>query len=144
MTGEAHAPHEEARAIVVIVGPVRRADTAMNISGIVVTTAPAAVPDVAEGLAALPFVEVTHVDAAGGRIVVVQERASVADEMDGLRAIQRLPGVSSADLVTHYFGDEDRPPELPVAEVARCLDHQESGPAPLPASNPNTDSWRSS
>ena len=116
----------------------------MNFSGIVITTAPASVPEVAESLAALPSVEVTHVDAAGGRIGVVQERESVADEMDGLRAIQRLPGVNSADLVTHYFGDEDRPPELPVAEVARRLDHQDSGPAPRPASHPNPDSWRSS
>jgi nitrate reductase NapAB chaperone NapD len=116
----------------------------MNLSGIVVTTTPAFVPDVAERLAALEFVEVTHVDAAGGRIVVVQEHASVADEMDGLRAIQRLPGVVTADLVAHYFGDEERPSALPVAEVARCLDHQGGGPASPLAPNPNPDSWRSS
>jgi nitrate reductase NapAB chaperone NapD len=116
----------------------------MNLSGIVVTTAPASVPDVAAGLAGLPWVEVTHVDAAAGRIVVVQERASVADEMDGLRAIQRLPGVASADLVVHYFGDEQRAPGMPIAEVARSLDQPGGGPAPLPASVPNPDSWRSS
>jgi nitrate reductase NapAB chaperone NapD len=123
---------------------IRRADMAMNLSGIVVTTAPASVPDVAERLAALAFVEVTHVDAGGGRIVVVQERASIADEMDGLRTIQRLPGVVAADLVVHYFGDEERPSALPVAEVARHLDHQGCGPASPPAPNPNPDSWRSS
>jgi nitrate reductase NapAB chaperone NapD len=116
----------------------------MNLSGIVVTTAPASVPDVAEGLAALAFVEVTQVDPVGGRIVVVQERASVADEMEGLRAIQRLPGVVSADLVVHYFGDEERPPGLPVAELARRLEPREAGVAPASASDPNPDSWRSS
>jgi nitrate reductase NapAB chaperone NapD len=116
----------------------------MNLSGIVVFTTPAFVPDVAERLAALEFVEVTHVDAAGGRIVVVQERASVAEEMDGLREIQRLPGVVTADLVAHYFGDEERPPALSIAEVAQRLDHQGGGPASPPASSPNPDSWRSS
>jgi nitrate reductase NapAB chaperone NapD len=116
----------------------------MNISGIVVTTAPASVPDVAVRLAALPCVEVAQVDAAGGRIVVVQERASVADEMDGLRAIQRLPGVVTADLVVHYFGDEERPPGLPVAELARRLEPRDAGPTPASVSIPNPDSWRSS
>jgi nitrate reductase NapAB chaperone NapD len=122
---------------------MRRADTAMNISGIVVTTAPAAAPDVAAGLAALPFVEVTHVDASGGRIVVVQEHESVAGQMDGLRSIQRLPGVHAADLVMHYFGDEDPLPGQPVAEVARQFDPPDCGPEPRPVSNPNPDSWRS-
>ncbi|HET9024846.1 MAG TPA: chaperone NapD [Burkholderiaceae bacterium] len=116
----------------------------MNISGIVVTTAPASVPDVAVGLAALPCVEVAQVDAAGGRIVVVQERASVADEMEGLRAIQRVPGVVSADLVVHYFGDEERPPALPVAELARRLEPREAGVTSASVPNPNPDSWRSS
>jgi nitrate reductase NapAB chaperone NapD len=122
---------------------MRRAGTAMNISGIIVTTAPAAVPEVVAALSALPFVEVTQVDAAGGRIVVVQEHATVAGEMDGLQTIQRLSGVHGADLVMHYFGDEDPPPGQPVAEVARRLDQPEGGRAPPPASNPNPDSWRS-
>lgn len=115
----------------------------MNISGILVTATPAAVPDVVKRLAALPFVEVAQIDAVGGRVVVVQERASVADEMDGLRAIQRLPGVVAADLVVHYFGDEDRPAELPVAEIARRLEPRDAGPTPAAAANPNPDSWRS-
>lgn len=116
----------------------------MNFSGIVVTTAPARVPEVAESLAALPFLEVTCVDAAGGRIVVVQERETVADEMDGLRAIQRMPGVAGADLVVHYFGDEDHPPGLTAAEVARRLEPRSAGEAPVPLVDPNPDSWRSS
>jgi nitrate reductase NapAB chaperone NapD len=116
----------------------------MNLSGIVVTTTPASVPDVVNGLATLAFVEVTQIDPVGGRIVVVQERASVADEMEGLRAIQRLPGVVSADLVVHYFGDEERPPGLTVAELALRLEPREAGVVPASVSHPNPDSWRSS
>jgi nitrate reductase NapAB chaperone NapD len=116
----------------------------MNLSGIVVTTAPARVPEVAELLAALPFLEVTQCDAGSGRIVVVQERESVADEMDGLRAIQRVPGVLTADLIVHYFGDEERPAGLSGAEIARRLEPQDAGPAPASASHPTHASWRSS
>ena len=116
----------------------------MNLSGIVVTTAPARVPDVAASLAALPFLDVTHVDAASGRIVVVQERDNTAAEMDGLRLIQRLPGVMSADLVVHYFGDEERPPAQPIAEIARQLEQPVPAVTPGRASDPNPDSWRSS
>lgn len=115
----------------------------MNISGIVVTTAPARVPEVAAALAALPFLEVSHADPRSGRIVVVQERESIADEMDGLRAIQRLPGVISADLVVHYFGDADPPAGLPVAEVARRLEPFDAEPPAASAPNPNLPSWRS-
>ncbi len=116
----------------------------MNFSGIVVTTAPACVPDVATSLAALPFLEVTATDPAGGRIVVVQERTSVADEMEGLRAIQRLPGVISADLVVHYFGDEDHPAALPVAEVIRRLEPADPREPRACRPDPDSDSWRSS
>ena len=116
----------------------------MNLSGILVTTAPALVPEVAASLAALPFLEVTCTDPAAGRIVVVQEHESVADEMDGLRTIQRVAGVISADLVVHYFGDEDRPPGLPVADVARRLEPQSAGERSAPRADPDSDSWRSS
>jgi hypothetical protein len=64
--------------------------------------------------------------------------------MDGLRAIQRLAGVASADLVVHYFGDEDLPPGLPVAEIARRLEPRGAGAGPGPNADPNPDSWRSS
>lgn len=116
----------------------------MNVSGIVVTTAPARVPEVAESLAAFPFLEVTCTDAAGGRIVVVQERENVSDEMEGLRAIRRVPGVIAADLVVHYFGDENPPPGLTVADVARRLEHAGAGERPAPVTDSKPNSWRNS
>ena len=113
----------------------------MNISGIVVTTVPARVPEVAAALAAFPSLGVAQCDVPGGRIVVVQECASVADEVEGLRAIQRLPHVFSADLVVHYFGDEPQPSVASVADGARPPDRCGTDAAP-PAVQPDPNSWR--
>jgi nitrate reductase NapAB chaperone NapD len=93
----------------------------MNVSGILVSALPSHVAELVDALARLPLTEVAQVDAPGGRIVVVQERESVAQEFDGLRAIQRLPHVLSADLVMHYFGDDAQPAVLAADEVARRL-----------------------
>lgn len=78
----------------------------MNFSGIAVTTKPEWVDAVAQGLAALPGVEVFGRDAASGKLVIVQEAASVADEVAGFKAIRSLPNVIAADLVYHYFADD--------------------------------------
>lgn len=81
----------------------------MNISGIVVRALPAHAGEVARRIADLPLTEVAQIDAAGGRIVVVQEAGSVGAEFEALRRIQCLPHVLSADLVMHYFGDAPQP-----------------------------------
>ncbi|MFO1195981.1 MAG: chaperone NapD [Burkholderiaceae bacterium] len=91
----------------------------MNYSGIAVLAEPTAVPDVVDALRALPGVEVHQVDAATGRIVVVQEAEHVDAEMAGFASIRSLAGVVSADLVCHYFGDGDAPPPDPDAAIAR-------------------------
>jgi nitrate reductase NapD len=93
----------------------------MNISGILVSALPAHVTDVVAALATLPLTDVTQVDAPRGRIIVVQERKTVAQESDGLRAIQQLPHVISADLVMHYFGDDEPPALMAADDVARRL-----------------------
>ena len=85
----------------------------MNLSGILVIAAPGRFDEVVAGLPGLPGVEVHHVDAAASRAVVVQEAAGIDQEVDGLRRIQLLPGVASAEMVYHYFGDDpslDRAP----------------------------------
>jgi nitrate reductase NapD len=79
----------------------------MNLSGILVTADPAALHSVLGCLATLPGVEVRDVDAASGRIVVVQEAADVGAEVDGFSRIRALPNVINADLVCHYFDDAD-------------------------------------
>jgi len=78
----------------------------MNLSGIAVSVDAPLTETVARALAALPGVQVTHMDGARGRIVVVQEADDVAAEIAGFRAIQCIPGVVCADLVYHYFGDQ--------------------------------------
>ncbi len=87
----------------------------MNLSGILVTAAPAHLAEVTAALAVLPGLEVRQTDAATGRIVVVQEAAEIGAEMDGFMRIRALPHVINVDLVCHYFGDE--PPETPAHPV---------------------------
>ncbi len=93
----------------------------MNLSGIAVLAAPQSVESVANALAALPGIQVHQVDAASGRIVLVQEAAEIAAEVDGFRAVQRTPGVISADLICHYFGEQPTS-EPDLARVLARLD----------------------
>lgn len=78
----------------------------MNLSGILVVTPPQELETTQEALNALDGVEVFHTDPQTGRMVVVQEAESVDDEVAGLQRIKALPGVSVAEMVYHYFGDE--------------------------------------
>lgn len=75
----------------------------MNLSGIAVTTQPEWVEDVANALAAIEGVEVFQTDTASGKLVVVQEAASVGAEVEGFKRIRALPHVMAVDLVQHYF-----------------------------------------
>jgi nitrate reductase NapAB chaperone NapD len=75
----------------------------MNISGILVTTLPEHVAEVARSLSALPGLEVSQTDVSSGKLVVVQEAASVGDEVEGFKRIRTLPHVVAVDLVQHYF-----------------------------------------
>ena len=77
----------------------------MNISSIVVHVAPSGLAEGVRRLGVLPGVEVQYTDAARGRIVVTQESGTTEEQEDGLRLIQALPGLLSAELVCHYFGD---------------------------------------
>ena len=42
-----------------------------------------------------------------GRMIAVLETEGADDQEEILRRIQRLPGVAAAELVYHYFGDDD-------------------------------------
>jgi nitrate reductase NapAB chaperone NapD len=87
----------------------------MNLSGILVTADPAQLSGVLQGLAVFPGMEVRQVDAAKGRIVVVQEAGDVGAEMNGFMQIRALPGVVNVDLVCHYFGDEEPAHDSPAS-----------------------------
>ena len=56
----------------------------------------------------LPGTEVHARDPHSGRLVVVQERASIEDHRQGLRELQALPGVLTAELVLHFLDPETR------------------------------------
>lgn len=85
----------------------------MNLSGILVMARPENLLRVAAELNALPGVEVHQQDPVG-RLVVVLEADKVRAEADGLRQIQAVPGVLMAEMVFHYFEEDDEVlPELP-------------------------------
>ena len=77
----------------------------MNLSGILVVSAPGRFDECLAAVAALPAVEVFHRDPSAHRFIVVQEAASVDDEMDGLLRLKAVPGVALAEMVYHYFAE---------------------------------------
>jgi len=91
-----------------------RARSPRHYSGIVVFAAPAELERCREQLEALPGVEVRHLDPAGGRLVAVQETATLEQQQEGLRRIQRLPAVRLAALVEHRV-DPAPDPTDPIA-----------------------------
>jgi nitrate reductase NapD len=83
----------------------------MNVSSVVVRVAPAGAAEGVRRLESLPGVEVLFTDAARGRIVLTQETLTTDEQEAGLRRIQALPGLLSAELVCHYFEDLEESPE---------------------------------
>lgn len=79
----------------------------MNISGILVVTAPEHTGNTVETLQGLPGIDVHHVDVATGRIVITQEAETISAEVDGLRRIRALPHIILAEMSYHNF-EEDR------------------------------------
>ena len=87
----------------------------MNLSGILVVAKSGHLDSVVDGLGALPGVEVHHRDDDTGRLIVVQEAASIDDEVEGLKRIKGIPHVILAEMTYHYFGEDEhqyRPDEV--------------------------------
>ena len=78
----------------------------MNISGIVLQAASGHLDTVLAAVAALPGVEIHHVEDAAARAVATIEAQDTEAEMATLKRIQDLPHVAMAELVYHYFEDE--------------------------------------
>jgi periplasmic nitrate reductase NapD len=68
---------------------------------------PEHVVEVAQSLSALQGLQVFQTDAASGKLVVVQEAASVGEEVEGFKRIRAVPHVIAADLVQHYFEEDN-------------------------------------
>jgi nitrate reductase NapD len=80
----------------------------MNLSGIVVAVSPAFIDSCIEQLNALPGIEVHNIDREKGRLVVVQEAESISAEVEGLKAIKALSHVTFAEMVYHYFAEDEQ------------------------------------
>ncbi len=80
-------------------------DEPMNISSIVVKSAPGKADAVLEGLRASRLCEV-HFHDSQGRIVVTIEGRDIEEEMEKLKTIQGMPFVVGAHLVYAYSEDE--------------------------------------
>jgi nitrate reductase NapD len=79
----------------------------MNYSGILVMARPQNVPRVSDALNALEGVEVFQQEPESGRIVAVLEAENIKAETDVLQAIKALPGVAAAEMVYHYFEEDE-------------------------------------
>jgi nitrate reductase NapAB chaperone NapD len=73
----------------------------MHFSGILVTAHPQELTGTSRRVDALPGVEVHYLDPEGGRIVVVLETETLEEQQEGLRHLERVPGVLAAALVEH-------------------------------------------
>jgi nitrate reductase NapD len=106
----------------------------MNISGILVVTAPDNMDATVERLQQMEGIDVHHTDAPTGRIIITQEAETIHDEVDGLKKIRTLPGIILAEMSYHHFEEDhtntDKLPEdldkenLDVKHVPRFLNEE--------------------
>ena len=78
----------------------------MNISGILVIVAPQRVESMVDQLKEMDGIDVHHIEAATGRIVITQEAEHISDEVDGLKRIRTLPGIILAEMSYHNFEED--------------------------------------
>ena len=77
-------------------------DAAGSVSGLCLMVRPEHLNEVEESLRELEWIEVHARDEATGRLIVVQEHETVEEHQKGLRELQAVPHVLTADLVVHY------------------------------------------
>ena len=78
-------------------------------------------------LNSLDGIDVHHIEAATGRIVITQEAETIHDEVDGLKRIRALPGIILAEMSYHNFEDDN---EL-IDAIPADLDDEANIPAYL-------------
>ena len=79
----------------------------MNLSAILVITAPAGIEACMSLLNDQPGLSVHHSDPITGKIMLIQEAESVDAEVESLKRIKALDGVSMAEMIYHYFEDDE-------------------------------------
>ena len=78
----------------------------MNISGILVIVSPQRVESMVDQLKEMDGIDVHHIEAATGRIVITQEAEHISDEVDSLKRIRALPGIILAEMSYHNFEED--------------------------------------
>lgn len=79
----------------------------MNLSAILVVTTPSRVDASIAMLANLPGITVHHSDPVTGKIMISQEAESIDAEVEGLKRIKALSEVAMAEMIYHYFEDDE-------------------------------------
>jgi nitrate reductase NapD len=79
----------------------------MNLSAILVVTHPSRLDECISVLGNMVGISVHHFDPAAGKIIVTQEAESVDAEVEGLKRIKTLSEVLMAEMIYHYFEDDD-------------------------------------
>lgn len=82
--------------------------TGWSVSGLCVTARPEKLEAIETMLSAFPGIEVHARDPRTGRLVVIQERPTLDAHRQGLRSLQALPDVLTAELVFHYQDRDTR------------------------------------
>lgn len=90
----------------------------MHLSGLLILCEPASTGACLRDLEPYANIEVYVTDPAQGRVVVVLETETLEGQEDGLRRVQQLPHVKTAELVYHYFGEADDVSTGPPDETA--------------------------
>ena len=110
----------------------------MNLSGIAVSVQASRFDETVTCLNELPGVEVHHCDPASARLVVVQEADGVDAEVEGLKRIKAISGVMVAELVYHYFAEDDDAPAQPATDLEAASGISDSVLRRLNPNQPNT------
>lgn len=73
-----------------------------SVSGLCLMVRPEHMGEVEASLRDLTWVEIHARDEATGRLIVVQEHQTIEEHQQGLRNLQAIPHVLTADLVVHH------------------------------------------
>ncbi len=83
------------------------AEAKWSVSGLCITARPERLAAVEKMLNERSGLEVHARDPESGRLIAVQECATVEEHQQRLRELQALPGVLTAELVLHYTDQVD-------------------------------------
>lgn len=92
----------------------------MNISGIVVRTAPENVDEVIENLRATGLCDI-HFNDPAGKIIVTVEGRDISEEMRKMKEIMAVPGVLCANLAYTYSEEETQNALELIKDSARAV-----------------------